>query len=64
MKNVHGKTVSKKAIMAAKTVTMIASLTGISEDKVRRLQSELQNNGELTATNLSKRVIEYLEMYQ
>jgi len=64
MKNVNGKSVSKKELMAAKTITMLASLSGLSENEVRRLQSELQNNGELTATNLSKRVIEYLEMYQ
>ena len=64
MKNVHGKTVSKKELMAAKTITMLASLSGLSEGRIRQMQSELQNNGELTATNLSKRVIEYLEMYQ
>jgi len=64
MKTLDHKTVNKKQIMAAKTITMLASLTGISENTIRRLQSELQNNGELTANNLSKRVIQYLEMYQ
>jgi len=64
MKNVNGKSVSKKELMAAKTITMLASLSGLSENKVRRLQSELQNNGELTCVNLSRRVIKELEMYQ
>jgi len=64
MKNVNGKSVSKKELMAAKTITMLASLSGLSENKVRRLQSELQNNGELTCINLSRRVIKELEMYQ
>ena len=64
MKNVNGKSVSKKELMAAKTITMLASLSGLSENEVRRLQSELQNNGELTCINLSRRVIKELEMYQ
>lgn len=63
MKTLLNTETTRDELMKMTNIIDLASITGISENKIQSMHSILKSNDEATHENLVDEIIEYLEMH-